>query len=53
MTLHTDKGGEFKSRDLESICTCNWRGIVHTFTDIASHQVVLNRQRWVIFGVRR
>ena len=25
--LHTDKGGEFMSRDLESFCA--WRGIVH------------------------
>ena len=36
LRLHTDKGGEFKSRDLESFCT--WRGIVHTFTDTAAHQ---------------
>ena len=36
LSLHTDKGGEFKSRDLESFCT--WRGIVHTFTDTAAHQ---------------
>ena len=36
LRLHTDKGGELKSRDLESFCT--WRGIVHTFTDIAAHQ---------------
>ena len=34
--LHTDKGSEFKSRDLESFCT--WRGIAHTFTDTAAHQ---------------
>ena len=27
--LHTDKGGEFMSRHLESFCA--WRGIVHTF----------------------
>ena len=31
---HTDKGGEFKSRDLESFCA--WRGIVHTFVDMNS-----------------
>ena len=36
LRLHTDKGGEFKSRDVESFCT--WRGIVHTFTDTAAHQ---------------
>ena len=36
LRLHTDKGSEFKSRDLESFCT--WRGIVHTFTDTAAHQ---------------
>ena len=34
--LHTDKGGEFMSRDLESFCA--WRGIVHTFSDTATHQ---------------
>ena len=34
--LHTDKGGEFKSRDLESFCT--WRVNVHTFIDTAAHQ---------------
>ena len=34
--LHTDKGGEFTSRDLESFCA--WRGIVHTFSDTAAHQ---------------
>ena len=34
--LHTDKGGEFMSRDLESFCA--WRGIVHTFSDTAAHQ---------------
>ena len=27
--LHTDKGGEFMSRDLESFCA--WRGIMHVF----------------------
>ena len=32
--LHTDKGGEFMSRDLESFCA--WRGIVHTFSDTAA-----------------
>ena len=34
--LHTDKGGEFMSRDLESFSV--WRGIVHTFSDTAAHQ---------------
>ena len=34
--LHTDKGGEFISRDLESFRA--WRGIVHTFSDTAAHQ---------------
>ena len=34
--LHTDKGGEFMSRNLES-CRA-WRGIVHTFSDTAAHQ---------------
>ena len=34
--LHTDKGGEFMSRDLESFCA--WRGIVHTFSDTAAHR---------------
>ena len=34
--LHTDKGVEFMSRDLESFCA--WRGIVHTFSDTAAHQ---------------
>ena len=34
--LHTDKGDEFMSRDLESFCA--WRGIVHTFSDTATHQ---------------
>ena len=34
--LHTDKGGEFMSRDLESFCA--WRGIVHKFSDTAAHQ---------------
>ena len=29
--LHTEKGDEFKSRDLQSFCT--WRGIVPTVTD--------------------
>ena len=36
LRLHTDKGGEFKSQDLESFCA--WKGIVHTFTDTAAHQ---------------
>ena len=36
LRLHIDKGGEFKSRDLESFC--KWRGIVHTFTDTATYQ---------------
>ena len=34
--LHTEKGGEFMSRDLEFFCA--WRGIVHTFSDTAAHQ---------------
>ena len=34
--LHTDKGGEFMSRDLESFCA--WHGIVHTFSDTSAHQ---------------
>ena len=34
--LHTEKGGEFMSRDLESFCAR--RGIVHTFSDTATHQ---------------
>ena len=34
--MHTDKGGEFMSRDLESFCA--WRGIVQTFSDTAAHQ---------------
>ena len=34
--LHTNKGGEFMSRDLESFCA--WCGIVHTFSDTAAHQ---------------
>ena len=33
---HTKKGGDFMSRDLESVCA--WRGIVHTFSDTAAHQ---------------
>ena len=36
LMLHTDKGVEFKFRDLGSFCTC--RGIVHTFTETAAHQ---------------
>ena len=31
--LHTDQGGEFKSRSLEEFC--QWKGIVHTLTDRA------------------
>ena len=34
--LHTDKSGEFMSRDLQSFCA--WRGIVHTFSDTDAHQ---------------
>ena len=34
--LHTDKGGEIMSRDVESFCA--WHGIVHTFSDTAAHQ---------------
>ena len=34
--LHTDQGGEFKSNSLEEFC--QWKGIVHTFTDRAQHQ---------------
>ena len=33
-----DKGGEFKSRDLDPELVCSWRGIVHTFTDTAAQQ---------------
>ena len=34
--LHTDQGGEFMSTSLEEFC--QWKGIVHTFTDRAQHQ---------------
>ena len=34
--LHTDQGGEFKSTSLEEFC--QWKGIIHTFTDRAQHQ---------------
>ena len=34
--LHTDKGGEFMSRDLQTFCA--WRGIVHTLSDTVAHQ---------------
>ena len=34
--LHTDQGGEFKSFSLEEFC--QWKGIIHTFTDSAHHQ---------------
>ena len=34
--LHSDKGGEFKSYSLEELC--QWKGIVHTFTDRAQHE---------------
>ena len=34
--LHTDQGGEFKSISLEEFC--QWKGIIHTFTDRAQHQ---------------
>ena len=34
--LHTDTGGEFVSRDLESFCA--WRGILHMLSDTAAHQ---------------
>ena len=34
--VHTDQGGEFKSNSLEEIC--QWKGIIHTFTDRAQHQ---------------
>ena len=34
--LHTDQGGEFKSTSLEKFC--QWKGIIHTFTDRAQHQ---------------
>ena len=34
--VHTDQGGEFKSHSLEEFC--QWKGIVHTFTDRAQHE---------------
>ena len=34
--LHTDQRGEFKSHSLEEFC--QWKGIVHTFTDRAQHE---------------
>ena len=34
--LHTYQGGEFKPTSLEEFC--QWKGIVHTFTDRAQHQ---------------
>ena len=34
--LHTDQGGEFKSTSQEDLC--QWKGIIHTFTDRAEHQ---------------
>ena len=34
--LHTDQGGEFQSTSLEKFC--QWKGIIHTFTDRAQHQ---------------
>ena len=33
--LHTDQGGEFKSTSLEEFC--QWKGIIHNFTDRAQH----------------
>ena len=33
--LHSDQGGEFKSYSLEEFC--QWKGIIHTFTDRAKH----------------
>ena len=33
---HTDQGGEFKLTSLEEFC--QWKGIIHTFTDRAQHQ---------------
>ena len=33
--LHSDKGGEFRSYSLEEFC--QWKGIVHTFTDRVQH----------------
>ena len=34
--VHSDQGGEFKSYSLEELC--QWKGIVHTFTDRAQHE---------------
>ena len=34
--LHTDQGGEFKSYSLEEFC--QWKGILHNFTDRAQHE---------------
>ena len=34
--LHTHQGGEFTSTLLEEFC--QWKGIIHTFTDRAQHQ---------------
>ena len=51
--LHTDKGGEFMSRDLESFCA--WHGIVHKFSDTAAHQsngVAERRISQLTIGIR-
>ena len=37
LRLHTDKGGEFKSRDMESFCT--WRGIVRGCSTLLTHKI--------------
>ena len=34
--MHSDQGGEFKSYSLEEFC--QWKGIVHIFTDRAQHE---------------
>ena len=34
--LHTDQAGELKSHSLEEFC--QWKGIMHTFTDRAQHE---------------
>ena len=34
--LHSDQGGEFKSYSLEEFC--QWKDIIHTFTDRAQHE---------------
>ena len=34
--LHSDQGGELKSYSLEEFC--QWKGIIHTFTDRAQHE---------------